>query len=203
MSQHTPVPTRRTVIAGALGAGALGGFALTSGPASAALGEPTIPSEPAISFYLNLATIPGSSQNEEFVNQIEVITWGWGVDSTSTILGGGGGSGKATPQDFVFLAQSGIQSPKILTAVNTGKRLQSAVLSCVRPGDGQFTFMTLRFEEVLPTNYYVTPDATTGVPLDLVHLKFGRITQKVFTQNPDGTLGTAITSTFDYRTNRA
>jgi type VI protein secretion system component Hcp len=59
------------------------------------------------------------------------------------------------------------------------------------------------FEDVLLTGYYVTPDAKDGVPLDTVHLKFAKVTQKFFTQNPDGTSGQPVVSSFDYKTNTA
>jgi type VI secretion system secreted protein Hcp len=178
---------------------------MTAAPeASLAAAEPTTPAQPGPTFFLNLATIPGSSTAKGFAGQIPLLTWGWGVDGSGSVLSGsGGGAGKATPQDVVIRARSGMQSPKILAAVNTGKHLPSAVLTCVKPGNRPFTFMTLTFEEVLPTGYYVTPDPSDGVPLDLVRLKFVKVTQRFFTQNPDGTSGQPVVSSFDYRTNTA
>ena len=173
-------------------------------PASVAAAEPTTPTQPGSTFFLNLATIPGSATAKGFVGQIPLLTWGWGVDSSASVLvGGGAGTGKPTPQDVVLRARTGIQSPKILTAVNTGRHLQSALLTCVKPGNRPFTFMTLLFEDVLLTGYYVTPDAKDGVPLDTVRLKFAKVTQKFFTQNPDGTSGQPVVSSFDYKTNTA
>jgi len=40
-------------------------------------------------------------------------------------------------------------------------------------------------------------------PLDLVRLKFAKVTQRFFTQNPDGTSGQPVVSSFDYKTNTA
>lgn len=174
----------------------------TPAPESAA--EPVTPTESGPTFFLDLATIPGSATAKGFAHQIPLLTWGWGVDASGSVLGGsGGGSGKATPQDVVVRARSGMQSPKILAAVNTGRHLPSAVLTCVRPGNRPFTFMTLTFEDVLPSGYYVTPDPRDGVPLDLVRLKFAKVTQRFFTQNPDGTSGQPVVSSFDYKTNTA
>ena len=177
---------------------------VSSEPAAAAstAAEPAIPAQPGPTFFLSLATIPGSAAAKGFVGQIPVLTWGWGVDSSGSLLvGAGGGAGKPTPQDVVLRARSGIQSPKILTAVNTGRHVPSALLTCVRPGNRPFTFLTLTFEDVLLTGYYVTPDPRDGVPEDLVHLKFAKVTQRFFTQNPDGTSGQPVVSAFDYRTN--
>ncbi len=167
--------------------------------------EPVTPVQPGPTFFLNLATIPGSATAKGFANQIQLLTWGWGVDSPATVSGSGSGAGagKPVPQDVVVRARTGMQSPKILAAVNTGKHLQTAVLTCVKPGNRPFTFLTLTFEDVILTGYYVTPDPRDGVPIDLVHLKFAKVTQKFFAQNPDGTSGQPVVSSFDYRTNTA
>jgi type VI protein secretion system component Hcp len=103
----------------------------------------------------------------------------------------------------IALGQSDIQSPLLLRATNLGTHVQSALLSCVRGGKKPFTFMTLKFDDVLITSYAVTPDPTNGVPLDLVHFEFSKITQQVIPQNPDGSAGTPITHSFDYRTAKA
>jgi type VI secretion system secreted protein Hcp len=202
MTKQTYVPTRRTVLASALGVSAIGGVAASSGPATAALGDPAIPTDPDVAFFLSIPGIPGSATTKGFEGQIELLTWAWGVDApTSTGGGGGGGAGKASPREVIALAPSDIQSPLLLGDTNTGKHVLNVVLSCVRKPKKPFTFMTLKFDEVVFTSYAVTPDPTNGLPLDLVHLVFRKLTQTVIPQNPDGTAGTPITHTFDYATN--
>lgn len=203
MTAHTFVPTRRSVLAGAFGVSALGGVAASSEPASAALGDPSIPSDPDVSFFLGIPGVSGDATAKGFEGQIELLTWAWGVDASGTVGGGsGGGAGKATPRPVVALAGTGSQSPLLLGDTNAGKHLDSALISCVRTAKRPFTFMTLKFEDVLVTSYAVTPDPTSGAPLDLVHLDFARLTQTVIPQNPDGSAGTPIVTTFDYATNR-
>jgi len=203
MTSQTHVSTRRSVLAGALGVSALGSVAASSGPASAALGDPAVPTDPDVTFFLSVPGVAGSATAKGFEGQIELLTWAWGVDSSATTgTGGGGGAGKATPRDVVALAQSDIQSPALLGDTNTGRHLQSALISCVRNAKKPFTFMTLKFEDVLVTSYAVTPDPTNGLPLDLVHLVFAKITQTVFPQNADGSAGTPVTTSFDYDTNK-
>ena len=196
--------SRRTILAGALGVGALGSIAMASDTATAALGDPAIPSDPEVAFYLSIPGVPGTSTVRGFEGQIELLTWAWGVDSTASLgSGGGGGAGKPVPRDLVVAADSGIHSPVLLTGTNTGQHLETALLSCVRSGRRPFTFMTLRFDDLVLKSYAVTPDPTGAVPIDVVHLEFAKITFSVVPQNPDGSLGTPITSTFDYETNKA
>jgi type VI secretion system secreted protein Hcp len=203
MTSHTYVPTRRSVLAGALGVSALGSVA-ASAPAAAALGDPAVPTDPDVAFFLSIPGVPGSATAKGFEGQIGLLTWAWGVDSSASVggAGGGGGAGKATPRDVIALAQSDIQSPVLLGDTNTGRHLQTALISSVRNGKKPFTFMTLKFEDVLVTSYAVTPDPTNGLPLDLIHLVFAKITQTVFPQNADGSAGTPISHSFDYETNK-
>jgi type VI secretion system secreted protein Hcp len=202
MTMQSHVPSRRTVLASALGVSALGGVALSSEGASAAVGDPAVPSDPDVAFFLSIPGIVGEATLKGFEGQIELLTWAWGVDATfSPGSGGGGGSGKATPRDVIALAESGIQSPPLLLDTNTGRHLQSALISCVRKAKKPFTFMTLKFDEVLVTSYAVTPDPTNGHPLDLMHLVFARVTHTVTPQNPDGSAGTPVSTTFDYERN--
>ncbi|HEX5090265.1 MAG TPA: type VI secretion system tube protein Hcp [Nocardioides sp.] len=202
MTQQTHVPSRRTVLAGALGVSALGGVALSADSATAALGDPAIPSDPDVGFFLSIPGVAGEATLKGFEGQIELLTWAWGVDATfSTGSGGGGGSGKATPREVIALAESGIQSPPLLLDTNTGRHRQSALISCVRSLKKPFTFMTLEFEEVQLSSYAVTPDPTNGHPLDLIHLVFTRVTYTVIPQRPDGSAGTPVSTSFDYGRN--
>jgi type VI secretion system secreted protein Hcp len=197
MTMQSHVPSRRSVLAGAVGMSALAGAA--AGPASAALGDPAIPSDPDVAFFLNVAGIAGSATARGFEGQIELLTWAWGVDSSAgTGSGSGSGAGKPTPREFVALAVSDVQSPLLLLITNNGHHLQTVQLSCVRRPRRPITFMTIKLEDVILTSYAVTPDPTDGRPLDLVHVQFRKITQSVIPQNPDGSAGTPVTTSFDY-----
>jgi type VI secretion system secreted protein Hcp len=204
MTTQTHVPSRRTVLSSALGLGALGSIVMSADSATAALGDPAVPSETNLDFYLNLSGVPGAVADRGFEGQIQLLTWAWGVDTTASVTTGtGAGVGRPTPRDVVIVADTGIHSPKLLGAANTGRHANAALISCVKPGERPFTFLTLRFEEVLVSSYSVTPDPVYGLPFDLAHLRFGKVTYTFFSQKPDGTPDEPITSSFDYRTNAA
>src|SRR5262245_30362275 len=142
MTNPTHAPPRRTILAGALG-------------------DPVVPAAPDVAFFLSIPDLVGAATTKGFEGQIELLTWAWGVDaSVSSGSGSGGGAGKATPRPVIALAETGIQSPPLLEDTNTGKHLNSALISCVRHEKKPFTFMTLKFEDVLVTSYAVTPDPT-------------------------------------------
>jgi type VI secretion system secreted protein Hcp len=199
-----PVPTRRAMMAGALGIGALGGTALAAPAADAALGDPTIPSAAAGKYYLTLATIPGSVTDPGFEKRIELLTWGWGATSPANPLAAsGGGTGKTAPKDVIFAARTDIHSPNVVLALNTSKTLASAHIASVKTGTKPYIYLATLFERVVITDYYVTPDPDDGVPMDVVHLKISKVTVKYTPQNQDGSASQPITTSFDYSSGTA
>jgi type VI secretion system secreted protein Hcp len=195
--------SRRTMLAGAFGLGALGSTALAAGPAEAALGDPAIPSTAWLDMYLKLPGIPGASFDDRHRDEIPVLTWAWGVDTTTTVFGGGGaGIGRPRPRPFLFAANTDIQSPKLALIASTGGRLATAVLTCVKAGDRPFTFTSLAFTDLAVTSCGVTLDPDEGRPYDLVSMSYRKVTQSVWTQRDDGSVGDPVVMTFDYATNR-
>ncbi len=193
-----PAPTRRTMLASTFGLGALGTAALAPA-AEAALGEPTIPDNPDSTFYLSVSGIPGSVPDGTRAPRIALLTFGWGAKSpVDPLAAAGSGSGKPTPAEVILAARSEIQSPGIIKALNRGTTLGGARIDCVKPGTRPFVYMRLLFERVVVSEYYVTPDSTNGLPTDVVHLKFQKVTSTFFPQKSDGTSGPAVTSSFDY-----
>lgn len=193
----TTVPTRRSVLAGALSVSALGGAALAPGEAHAALDDPQVPSAPEVSFFLAVDGIAGASTVRGFERQVELLTWAWGVD-VPVGTGGGGSAGRPAPRELVTLARTDVQSPLLLLAAHTGRLVRTVTLSAVRRPRRPTTFLTVKLEEVQVTGYAVTPDPTDGLPCEVVRLACRKITHTVVPQNPDGSAGTPVTSSFDY-----
>ncbi len=197
-------PTRRGMIAGAVGLGALGGMTMAA-PSEAALGDPTIPADDSAQYFLYLTGITGMADERDYATQIPLLTWGWGAkNSTDPVTSGGGGAvGKSSPEDLVVVAKIAIQSPKLVDRLNRGTVLTTARLSATKPvaggGTGLFKYLSLTFTNVVVTDYDVTPAATDGYPLEVVHMKFTKVSYSFIPQQPSGQPGTAITYSYDYR----
>ena len=57
----------------------------------------------AVSIFARIGTIQGESQDAEHKDEIEVLSWSWGMSQSGTVAhGGGGGEGRASFQDFNF-----------------------------------------------------------------------------------------------------
>ena len=96
MADHST--TRRTLLAGTLGGSALGGLVLTT-DAEAAV---SVPSAPAVDFFVDLAGVPGESQSEQFPNTFDTLDWSFGETTSVGPTNTGNGVGKVRPQPFVI-----------------------------------------------------------------------------------------------------
>ena len=56
-------------------------------------------------WFLKIDGIPGESTDVNHKDEIDVLSWSWGVTQTGGSGGGGGGAGKAAFQDFHFVSR--------------------------------------------------------------------------------------------------
>src|SRR3954454_5462822 len=99
--------TRRTLLAGGLSGSALGGLALAS-DAEGAVGVPTAP---AVDFFVDLAGIPGGSQDARLPKTFDTLDWSHGAVTSVSPTNTGGGVGKVRPQPFVFVKRGDKTTP--------------------------------------------------------------------------------------------
>ena len=120
MADHTT--TRRTLLAGSLGGSALGGLVLTT-DAEAAV---SVPSDPAVDFFVALAGLPGESQDAQFPKTFDTLDWSFGATTSVSPTNTGNGVGKVKPQPFVFVKRVDKASPILFMTCATGKHFPSA-----------------------------------------------------------------------------
>ena len=72
-------------------------------------------------WYLRIDGIDGESAAKGHEKAIDVLAWSWGVGQTGApATGSGAGAGKATFQDFDFVARLSTASPKLVLACASG-----------------------------------------------------------------------------------
>src|ERR1044072_1737347 len=105
-------------------------------------------------YFLQLAGIPGESQDAKHKDWIDVLSWSWGETHPGTPhTGSGGGSGKVTFNDLAFTQRVNKASPALLVACAGGTHIKQAKLGGRRAGKGQQEFLTWTFSDVLVSSY--------------------------------------------------
>jgi type VI secretion system Hcp family effector len=146
----------------------------------------------SLSYFLDVDGIPGESTDAKHKDQLSVLAFGWGGDSTSAAIGGGGaGTGKTVYHEMHFVSPLSKASPKLLDAMATGKHISDARFAAVRSGKDQVEFYTITLEDVLVSSYQVKT-SPTGQLVEEFTLSFNDAGFEYRPQNPDGSLGSPV-----------
>jgi type VI secretion system secreted protein Hcp len=116
----------------------------------------------AVDIFLKLEPIKGEAQDHKHKDEIEVLSWGWGVHQTGTMHSGtGGGSGKASFQDLHFTHWIDKATVDLIKACTQGEHIQKGEL-IVRKAGGKdaLEYIKLTMTNVIVTN--VSPGGSHG-----------------------------------------
>jgi type VI secretion system secreted protein Hcp len=129
----------------------------------------------ASSYFLKLDGIQGESTDAKHKNEIELVSFSWGVSQSGRGggAGGGGGAGRANFSDFNFTMRVNKASPQLFLATASGKHIKEANLSVRRAGKAQLEYLKIKFTDVLVTSFQES--AGSDVPDEAVSFNFAKI----------------------------
>jgi type VI secretion system secreted protein Hcp len=128
----------------------------------------------SIDYFLKIDGIPGESRDAKHKDEIELVSFSWGVAQSGRVAaGGGGGAGRPQFKDFEFLMRVNKASPQLFLATVSGKHLKEASLSVRRSGKAQLEYLKIKFTEVFVTSFH--EEAGPEPPTELIAFNFGRI----------------------------
>ena len=157
----------------------------------------------ATDLFAKIGDIKGESRDEKHKEEIDVLSWSWGVSQNAAVAqGSGAGSGKASFNDFTFAHLVDKASPGLMKACATGEHLKEATISARKAGKGQQDYLIIRMKEVIVTS--VMPSGTREDPstLETVSMRFAKVDLEYKTQKPDGSLDAGTHFKFDVKANK-
>jgi type VI secretion system secreted protein Hcp len=141
----------------------------------------------AVDMFMNIETIKGEAKDAAHKEEIDVLSWSWGVsNSGSSHTGGGGGSGKANVQDLSFTKYIDKSTCDIQRACCNLKHFPKATLICRKAGE-----KPLEYIKVVMTDVIVTAVSTGGSGgedklTENVTLNFAKVSWEYKMQEKDG-----------------
>jgi type VI secretion system secreted protein Hcp len=155
-----------------------------------------------VDYFLKIDGIQGESQDSKHKNEIEIESFSWGAVQTGTSSHGGGmGAGRVQMQDFHFVMRVNKSSPKLMLACANGEHVKSATLVCRKAGKDQQEYLKITFTDTLISSYQPSgTGAADVIPMDQISLNFTKVEFEYKEQKPDGSLGGAIKSFYDMKT---
>lgn len=157
----------------------------------------------AIDIFAKIGDIKGESLDSKHKDEIEVLSFSWGVSNPASHgTGGGGGAGKATFQDLSIVHKIDKATPLLFNACATGQHLKEATITHRKAGKGQQEFLIVKLNDVLITSVAHAGD-TSGPASETVSLTFAKVDFEYRPQKADGTLDAGIHFKFDLKANKS
>ncbi|MDM7998363.1 MAG: Hcp family type VI secretion system effector [Acidobacteriota bacterium] len=157
----------------------------------------------AVDYFLKIKGIEGESFDAKHKNEIDVLSWSWGQTQSGThAVGGGGGAGKVSMQDFNFVMKVNKASPKLMLACASGDHIPEATLVCRKAGKEQQEFLTIKLSDCLVSSFQTGGSAGSDFETESVSLNFAKIQYEYRAQKADGTLDGAIKAGYDLKQNK-
>ena len=156
----------------------------------------------ASEIFAKIGDIKGESLDSKHKDEIEVLSFSWGVTNTGAKgFGGGGGEGKATFHDLSFVHNIDKASPVLMQACATGTHVEEATITHRKAGKDQQDYLIIKMNDIIITGV-TDGDASGQGGSETVSLAFAKIDLEYKPQKADGSLDTGIHFKYDLKANK-
>jgi type VI secretion system secreted protein Hcp len=160
----------------------------------------------AANYFLNINgnDIPGQSRQTPYEDEIEILSFSFGVTQAGGFsYSSGGGTSRANFQDLSLSFRMCSASPKLMKACAGGEHFANIKLSCLKAaGEEQELYLEIELENCIISSYQ-TGGSGDDMPIESISINFEKVIQKYLEQNADGVLAPASTGTYDQATAKA
>ena len=151
-------------------------------------------------YFLKIDGIQGESKTDTHQEEIDILSFSWGITQSGTFASGGGGQGgKVATQDFHFTMLHNKASPALMLACAQGDHIKSAILTCRKAGKDQQEFLKITLSNCLVSSFQ-TGGSGDVVPTDQISLNFAKIDVEYNEFDATGRLLGSIKKSFDLKT---
>jgi type VI secretion system secreted protein Hcp len=156
----------------------------------------------AVDVFLKIKGVDGESKDSKHVNEIDVLSYSWGISQTGTMAyGGGGGAGKANFSDFSFMKRLDKASALLELSCATGKHFDDAKLTVRKAGDKPQEYYKVNFYDLLVSSYQLS--GSSEEPMESVSINYSKIEIEYAQQDAKGELGGPVFFKYDLKENKA
>lgn len=154
----------------------------------------------ATNMFIRIDGIKGESHDSRHKDEIEVLSWAWGV--THHAAGSSGPEGRASFQGITFTHLIDRASPSLMLACASAQRFPDARLTVRRPGTTTpEEFLLINLADVVVASVQSSGAEAAGGLVEQVALGFARVDYEYRRQMPDGSLDTGVHFKWDLERN--
>jgi type VI secretion system secreted protein Hcp len=131
--------------------------------------------------------INGEAQDDKHKNEIEVLSWSWGMQGKPT-LGGGSASGKATIRELRIVKHVDKASTALMSAVRTNEVIKEGILTLRKTGTSKIEYLKITIQDgrVMSLEVEAGDDSGGSELLERVSFSFNKIAVEYTPQGGDG-----------------
>jgi type VI secretion system secreted protein Hcp len=131
--------------------------------------------------------IQGEAQDQKHKNEIEVLSWSWGMQGKSAI-GGGVATGKATMRELRIVKKVDKASTALMSALRTNEVIKEGVLTLRKTGGSKLEYMKITINDgrVMSLDMQAGDDSGGSTLLERVSFSFNKINVEYTPQGGDG-----------------
>ena len=131
--------------------------------------------------------INGEALDQKHKNEIEVLSWSWGMQGKAS-LGGGSASGKATMRELRIVKKIDKASTALMSALRTNEVIKEATLTLRKIGTSKLEYFKIKIEDGRVMSLDVEAGDKDGRPAlyERVSFSFNKISVEYTPQGGDG-----------------
>ena len=158
----------------------------------------------ALNTFIKIGDIKGESQDNKHKDEIDVLSWSWGLEQSGAGHpgpSGGGGAGKVSVRDLSITKRTDIATPQLMLSCSNGQHIKEALLTVRKQDKNPLEFVRVKMSDVM-VNSVSPSDSGAGFITENVALSFSKVELDCVQQKPDGTTGPAYSFKWDIKANK-
>lgn len=153
---------------------------------------------------LSISDVKGSSTLDGHKDEIECLSWSFGVEQPTSNAKTGTERTSARPifSDIIITKESDVSSTELFRLCSTGKEIEKVVLTIDRHADEENKpLIVVTLDMVILSNYSITCDANSR-PIETVSLNYAKIKMEYNHQGVDGKIAGKTDFGYDLSINK-
>jgi len=146
--------------------------------------------------FLKIGDIKGESRDAKHKDEIDVLSWSWGMSHPSTTPGGGGAS-KVSVQDIAVTKYIDAATAPLIMACVSGKRSPDAMLTVRKAGGKPLEYLKISLKDVLIKSQSTGSSGSTERLTENITLNFTAFKLEYTAQKDDGSAGATYTAAWN------
>ena len=152
----------------------------------------------AVDMFIKIEGIPGESTDSAHKDEIDILSWSWGMSNSSTLHdGSGGGAGRASFQDLSLTKSVDKATPLLMQGCSTGNHYPAAMLTVRKAGGEPFEYLKIELTDVLITSVSTGGSGGEDRLTENVTLNFAKFRVIYTPQKPDGSADADVEFGYD------